>query len=111
MSNENFHKILFSVVELSRLAFQEPDLPVSQKKSDVILAKKTVLIGQVVNGGPLPSALHHTPVCSFDSQNKYRGEGPLAEPPASQFRGIGSISLILTLADSLYFPIHSACVC
>uniref|UniRef100_A0A8C9Z528 Germinal-center associated nuclear protein n=1 Tax=Sander lucioperca TaxID=283035 RepID=A0A8C9Z528_SANLU len=68
------------VVELSRVAYQEPELPLSQKKSDVILAKKTVLIGQVVHGGPLPSPLHHTPVCCFDSQNRFRGEGPLAEP-------------------------------
>uniref|UniRef100_A0A3Q3WCP2 Germinal-center associated nuclear protein n=1 Tax=Mola mola TaxID=94237 RepID=A0A3Q3WCP2_MOLML len=67
-----------SVVELSR-TYQEPDLPLSQKKSDVILAKKTVLIGEVVNGGPLPNHPQHSLVCSFDSQNKYRGEGPMAE--------------------------------
>lgn len=76
------------LVELSRVAHQEPDLPLSQRKSDVILAKKTMLIGEVVNGGQLPNTLHHTPVCSFDSQNKYRGEGPLAEPTASQFKAI-----------------------
>ncbi|XP_035860182.1 germinal-center associated nuclear protein isoform X2 [Sander lucioperca] len=78
------------VVELSRVAYQEPELPLSQKKSDVILAKKTVLIGQVVHGGPLPSPLHHTPVCCFDSQNRFRGEGPLAEPAPSQFKGIAA---------------------
>lgn len=61
------------MVELSRVSFQEPDLPLSQKKSEVILAKKTVLIGQVMNGGPLPNPPQHTPVCSFDSQNKFRG--------------------------------------
>ncbi|XP_013856796.1 germinal-center associated nuclear protein, partial [Austrofundulus limnaeus] len=55
------------MVELSRVLFQEPDLPRSQKKSEVILAKKTVLIGQVVNGGPLPNPPQHVPVCSFDS--------------------------------------------
>lgn len=77
----------YSVVELSRVVYQEPDLPLSQKKSEVILAKKTVLIGEVVNGGPLPKPLQHTPVCSFDSQNRYRGEGPLDEPTPSQFRG------------------------
>lgn len=93
------------MVELSRIAYQEPDLPLSQKKSDVILAKKTVLIGEVVNGGPLPNALHHTPVCSFDLQNKYRGEGPLAEPTTSQFKGTGSISVILTLGNSFYSSI------
>ncbi|XP_031730842.1 germinal-center associated nuclear protein isoform X2 [Anarrhichthys ocellatus] len=78
------------VVELSRIAYQEPDLPLSQKKSEVILAKKAVLIGEVVNGGPVPSPLQHTPVCSFDSQNRYRGEGPLAEPTPSQFKAIAA---------------------
>ncbi|XP_027138252.1 germinal-center associated nuclear protein isoform X2 [Larimichthys crocea] len=73
-------------VELSRGTYQEPDLPPSQKKSEVILAKKTMLIGEVVNGGPLPNRIQHIPVCSFDSQNKYRGEGPLAEPTSSQFK-------------------------
>lgn len=58
---------------MSRVSFQEPDLPLSQKKSEVILAKKTVLVGQVMNGGPLPSPPHHPPVCSFDSQNKFCG--------------------------------------
>ncbi|XP_040912782.1 germinal-center associated nuclear protein [Toxotes jaculatrix] len=74
------------MVELSRTAYQEPELPLSQKKSEVILAKRTVLMGEVVNGGPLPNPPRHTPVCSFDSQNKYRGEGPLAEPTSSQFK-------------------------
>ncbi|XP_034417060.1 germinal-center associated nuclear protein [Cyclopterus lumpus] len=78
------------VVELSRIAHQEPDLPLAQKKSDVILAKKTVLFGEVVNGGPLPNPLHHTPVCSFDSQNRYRGEGPLTEATPSQFKAFAA---------------------
>lgn len=78
------------VVELSRVAYQEPELPLAQKKSEVILAKKTVLIGEVVNGGPLPNPVQHTPVCSFDSQNKYRGEGPLAEPTQSPFRALAA---------------------
>lgn len=69
------------------MTYQEPDLPVSHSKSEVILAKRYVLIGEVVNGGPLPSPLQHGPVCSFDAQNKYRGEGPLAEPAVAQFRG------------------------
>uniref|UniRef100_A0A8C4IA11 Germinal-center associated nuclear protein n=1 Tax=Dicentrarchus labrax TaxID=13489 RepID=A0A8C4IA11_DICLA len=77
------------LVELSRVAYQEPDLPLSQKKSEVILSKKTVLIGEVVNGGPLPILPHHNPVCSFDSQNKYRGEGPLAEPTAVSVKDHG----------------------
>nr|XP_046259110.1 germinal-center associated nuclear protein [Scatophagus argus] len=74
------------VVELSRITYQEPDLPLSQKKSEVILAKKTVLTGEVVNGGPLPNPPQHTPVCSFDSQNKYLGEGLLAEPGPSRIK-------------------------
>ncbi|KAM8856581.1 germinal-center associated nuclear protein [Spinachia spinachia] len=78
------------VVELSRVAYQEPDLPLSQKKSEVILAKKTMLIGEVVNGGPLSKPLHHTPVCSFDSQNRYRGEGPPEEPTSSQLKAIAA---------------------
>ncbi|KAK1902941.1 Germinal-center associated nuclear protein [Dissostichus eleginoides] len=78
------------MVELSRTAFQEPELPLSQKKSAVILAKRSVLIGEVVNGGPLPNPPQHTPACSFDPQNKYRGEGPLAEPTQSQFKAIAA---------------------
>ncbi|XP_034430226.1 germinal-center associated nuclear protein isoform X2 [Hippoglossus hippoglossus] len=78
------------IVELSRTAFQEPELPLSQKKSVCILAKKTVLIGEVVNGGSLPSAPQHNPVSSFDSQNKFRGEAPLAEPSSSQFRAFAA---------------------
>ncbi|XP_028289454.1 germinal-center associated nuclear protein isoform X2 [Parambassis ranga] len=75
-----------SMVELSRIAYQEPELPLSQKKSEVILAKKAMLVGEVVNGGPLPNPHQHTPVCSFDSQNKFRGEAPMAEPIFSQFK-------------------------
>uniref|UniRef100_UPI0037E89A44 germinal-center associated nuclear protein n=1 Tax=Semicossyphus pulcher TaxID=241346 RepID=UPI0037E89A44 len=82
--------VLDGMVELSRIAYQEPDLPLSQKKSEVILAKKTVLIGEVVHGGPLSNPVQHTPVCSFDSQNKYRGEGPLAEPTSSQFKALAA---------------------
>ncbi|KAF3842809.1 hypothetical protein F7725_001658 [Dissostichus mawsoni] len=63
--------VVDSMVELSWTAFQEPELPLSQKKSAVILAKRT------------------HPACSFDPQNKYRGEGPLAEPTQSQFKGGG----------------------
>ncbi|XP_034042737.1 germinal-center associated nuclear protein isoform X2 [Thalassophryne amazonica] len=72
------------MVELSRTVYQEPDLPLSQKKSEVIMRKKTILIGEVVNGGSLPNVPQHTPVCSFDSQNKYRGESLQAEPSLRQ---------------------------
>ncbi|TNN68550.1 Germinal-center associated nuclear protein [Liparis tanakae] len=78
------------LVELSRLAHQEPDLPLAHKKSEVILAKKTVLIGEVVHGGALPVPRHHTPVCSFDAQNRYRGEGPLAESTPSPFKAFAA---------------------
>ncbi|XP_038127205.1 germinal-center associated nuclear protein isoform X2 [Cyprinodon tularosa] len=74
------------MVELSRTSFQEPELPLSLKRSDVILAKKAALIGQVVNGGPLPNPPRHTPVCSFDSQSKFRGDGVLTEPSFSSIR-------------------------
>ncbi|XP_056145681.1 germinal-center associated nuclear protein [Lampris incognitus] len=74
------------VVELSRIAYQEPELSLRQKKSEAILEKRTVLIGEVVNGGPLPNPPQHTPFASFDSQNKYRGGDPLAEPTPSVFR-------------------------
>ncbi|XP_041806149.1 germinal-center associated nuclear protein isoform X2 [Chelmon rostratus] len=80
--------VIDDMVELSRITYQEPDLPLSQKKSEVILSKKTVLIGEVVHGGPLPHLQQRIPVCSFDSQNKYRGEGPLAEPTPSQFKAV-----------------------
>lgn len=105
---------LTSLVELSRTTYQEPDLPVSHSKSEVILAKRCVLIGEVVNGGPLPGPPQHLPVCSFDPQNKYRGDGALAEPPPAQFRGtavprfdgvqlICKASLILLSWKALFF--------
>ncbi|TRZ03754.1 hypothetical protein DNTS_009746 [Danionella cerebrum] len=80
------------LVELSRTAYQEPEFNLPQKKSVAIEKKRTVLIGEVVNGGPLPNPPQHTPVCSFDSSNKYIGESFFSEPspavvkvaPASQ---------------------------
>ncbi|XP_030013814.1 germinal-center associated nuclear protein [Sphaeramia orbicularis] len=78
------------MVELNRTAYQEPDLPLSLKKSEVILAKKTVLIGEVVNGGSLPNPPQHQPVRSFDSQNKYCGETSLTEIPQSQFKAVSA---------------------
>ncbi|XP_062390501.1 germinal-center associated nuclear protein [Sardina pilchardus] len=75
-----------SMVELSRTTYQEPELSWPQRKSLDIEKKRTVLIGQVVNGGPLPNPPQHTPVCSFDSQNKFRGEALAAEPAPSGVR-------------------------
>lgn len=73
---------------MSRISYQQPDLPLSPNKSDIILAKKNALVGEVVNGGPLPSPPQHNPECSFDSQNKYRGEALVAEATTGQFKGI-----------------------
>lgn len=78
------------MVELSRTSYQEPELPLSQKKSEAILAKKMVLIGEVVNGGLLPNPPQHTPVCSFDYHNKFRGEAPQAETASSHFRALAA---------------------
>ncbi|XP_048050228.1 germinal-center associated nuclear protein isoform X2 [Megalobrama amblycephala] len=72
------------MVELSRTAYQEPDFSLPQSKSVAIERKRTVLIGEVVNGGPLPNPPQHSPVCSFDSNNKYTGDGLSSEaPPAA----------------------------
>ncbi|XP_043105018.1 germinal-center associated nuclear protein [Puntigrus tetrazona] len=68
------------MVELSRTSYQEPDFSLPQKKSVVIEKKRNVLIGEVVNGGQLPNPPQHNPVCSFDSNNKYRGDGLSSEP-------------------------------
>ncbi|XP_051565497.1 germinal-center associated nuclear protein-like [Myxocyprinus asiaticus] len=73
------------MVELSRTAYQEPDtLP--QKKSVAIKRKRTVLIGEVVSGGPLPNPPQHSPVCSFDSNNKYTGDGLSLESPQAALK-------------------------
>ncbi|KTF86048.1 hypothetical protein cypCar_00014410 [Cyprinus carpio] len=74
------------MVELSRTAYQESDFSLPQRKSVVIERKRTVLIGEVVNGGPLPNPPQHNPVCSFDSNNKYRGDGLSSEPPPAALK-------------------------
>ncbi|NXJ79466.1 GANP protein, partial [Trogon melanurus] len=60
-------------VELNRSAFLEPDGLPKPRKSIFVSQKLTVLVGEVVNGGPLPSVPHHMPVSSFNGQNKYTG--------------------------------------
>ncbi|XP_041925259.1 germinal-center associated nuclear protein [Alosa sapidissima] len=75
-----------SMVELSRTTYQEPELSLPQRKSLAIEKKRTVLIGQVVNGEALPNPPQHVPVCSFDSQNKFRGEALPTEPAPSGVR-------------------------
>ncbi|XP_016305475.1 germinal-center associated nuclear protein-like [Sinocyclocheilus anshuiensis] len=74
------------MVELSRTAYQEPDFSLPQRKSVVIERKRTVLIGEVVNGGPLPNPPQHNPVCSFDSNKKYTGDGLSSEPPPATLK-------------------------
>lgn len=51
-----------------------------------ITRKLTVSVGEIVNGGPLPPIPRHTPVCSFNSQNKYIGESLAAELPVGTQR-------------------------
>uniref|UniRef100_H2MJD5 Germinal-center associated nuclear protein n=1 Tax=Oryzias latipes TaxID=8090 RepID=H2MJD5_ORYLA len=85
------------MVELSRVVYQEPEIPPSPKRSAVIIAKKTVLNGEVVNGGPLPIPPHHTPQCSFDLQNKYRGE----LPTSNFIKGINSFAGVLVLTFTI----------
>ncbi|XP_033921406.1 germinal-center associated nuclear protein [Melopsittacus undulatus] len=60
-------------VELNRSAFLEPDGLPKPRKSMFVSQKLTVLVGEVVNGGPLPVVPHHVPVSSFNGQNKYIG--------------------------------------
>ncbi|NXT48335.1 GANP protein, partial [Pluvianellus socialis] len=60
-------------VELNRSAFLEPDGLPKPRKSMFVSQKLTVSVGEVVNGGALPSVPHHTPVSSFNGQNKYTG--------------------------------------
>ena len=51
-----------------------------------ITRKLTVSVGEIVNGGPLPPVPRHTPVCSFNSQNKYVGDSLAAELPTGTQR-------------------------
>ncbi|XP_018420104.1 PREDICTED: germinal-center associated nuclear protein [Nanorana parkeri] len=60
-------------VELNRSAFAEPEAPLLPKKSTFISNKCHVSVGEVVNGAALPAFSLHTPVCSFDAQNRYVG--------------------------------------
>uniref|UniRef100_A0A8D2NL80 Germinal-center associated nuclear protein n=1 Tax=Zosterops lateralis melanops TaxID=1220523 RepID=A0A8D2NL80_ZOSLA len=60
-------------VELNRSAFLEPDGLPKPRKSPFVSQKLTVSVGEVVNGGPLPSVPHHMPVSSFNGQSKYTG--------------------------------------
>ncbi|XP_027778032.2 germinal-center associated nuclear protein isoform X1 [Marmota flaviventris] len=84
----NYHGLTVSdgCVELNRSAFLEPDGLSKARKSVFITRKLTVSVGEVVNGGPLPPVPRHTPVCSFNSQNKYVGESLATELPVNAQR-------------------------
>ncbi|XP_074728490.1 germinal-center associated nuclear protein isoform X2 [Strix uralensis] len=72
-------------VELNRSAFLEPDGLPKPCKSVFVSQKLTVSVGEVVNGGPLPSVPHHVPVSSFNGQNKYTGGStPVDQASSSQ---------------------------
>ncbi|XP_031204641.1 germinal-center associated nuclear protein isoform X2 [Mastomys coucha] len=87
----NYHGLTVAdgCVELNRSAFLEPEGVCKARKSVFIGRKLTVSVGEVVNGGPLPPVPRHTPVCSFNSQNKYVGESLATELPISAQRSAG----------------------
>ncbi|XP_009889707.1 PREDICTED: germinal-center associated nuclear protein [Charadrius vociferus] len=70
-------------VELNRSAFLEPDGLPKPRKSMFVSQKLTVSVGEVVNGGPLPSVPHHMPVSSFNGQNKYTGGNACVDQASS----------------------------
>ncbi|XP_045859466.1 germinal-center associated nuclear protein isoform X2 [Meles meles] len=84
----NFYGLTVSdgCVELNRSSFLEPEGLSKARKSVFITRKLTVSVGEIVNGGPLPPVPRHTPVCSFNSQNKYIGESLAAELPVGTQR-------------------------
>lgn len=70
-------------VELNRSAFLEPDGLPKARKSVFVSQKLTVSVGEVVNGGQLPSVPHHVPVSSFNEQNKYTGGSTTVDQASS----------------------------
>ncbi|KAG2459011.1 GANP protein, partial [Polypterus senegalus] len=90
------------MVELSRLGYQEPEVPMHSKKSADILQKRTMLIGEVVNGGHLPTAPKHTPVSSFDARNKYIGDMVTTKPSTSVAKApFDATDVVLSLVDDV----------
>ncbi|XP_036204202.1 germinal-center associated nuclear protein isoform X3 [Myotis myotis] len=77
----NYHGLTVSdgCVELNRSSFLEPEGLLKARKSVFITRKLMVSVGEIVNGGPLPPVPRHTPVCSFNFQNKFVGESLAAE--------------------------------
>ncbi|XP_067892299.1 germinal-center associated nuclear protein [Heterodontus francisci] len=76
-------------VELNRSMLSDPDYAPLPKKSLFIDQKRTALIGEVVNGGPLPPFTPHVPVLSFDSQGRYIEES--REPTSASQKQIQSV--------------------
>ncbi|XP_069716914.1 germinal-center associated nuclear protein isoform X2 [Phaenicophaeus curvirostris] len=76
-------------VELNRSAFLEPDGLPKPRRSMFVSQKLTVLVGEVVNGGPLPFVPRHIPVSSFNEQNKYTsGSTSVDQASSSQKSGV-----------------------
>lgn len=69
--------------------------------------KLTVSVGEVVNGGPLPPVPRHTPVCSFNSQNKYVGESLATELPISTQKLVETQQVSQVRFPSWKPPCHS----
>lgn len=61
-------------MELNRAAFREPERACKSAMSVLIKQKRTMSVGEVINGGPLPPVTKHVPACSFDEQSMYVGE-------------------------------------
>uniref|UniRef100_UPI00398F1885 germinal-center associated nuclear protein n=1 Tax=Pristiophorus japonicus TaxID=55135 RepID=UPI00398F1885 len=76
-------------VELNRSTLNDPDYALLPKKSLFIDQKRTALIGEVVNGGPLPPFTPYVPVLSFDNQGRYVGEN--REPSSASQKPILSV--------------------
>ncbi|KFO86219.1 Germinal-center associated nuclear protein, partial [Buceros rhinoceros silvestris] len=72
-----------SVSDGNRSAFLEPDGLPKARKSVFVSQKLTVSVGEVVNGGQLPSVPHHVPVSSFNEQNKYTGGSTTVDQASS----------------------------
>ncbi|NWY07443.1 GANP protein, partial [Nothoprocta ornata] len=70
-------------VELNRSTFSVPDGLPKPWKSIFVSQKLNVSVGQVVNGGPLPSVPHHVPVSSFNGQSKYTGGNTTVDQASS----------------------------
>ncbi|XP_066487561.1 germinal-center associated nuclear protein isoform X2 [Tiliqua scincoides] len=70
-------------VELNRSAFLERESLPKPKKSLFVRQKLMVSVGEIVNGEPLQPVTRHVPVCSFNGQNKYRGENAAVDLTSS----------------------------